>query len=152
MLWSNSAVSRSIAKLLKVYIHVWLLIIISAEFIHVVYTTLFTMASKRSRKRRRLHDQESQSLESNYQEGLKTAFTSKNKEMAEQLLRDVCSTRRLKDVRVNTILIASVVYIRSGFFLFTWRNDGLAAPLGCLLGLVWYCCSPGYRTPVLCWV
>ena len=74
------------------------------------------MASKRSRKRRRLHDQESQSLESNYQEGLKTAFTSKNKEMAEQLLRDVCSTQRLKDIRVNTFLIASVVYIRSGFF------------------------------------
>ena len=82
------------------------------------------MASKRARKRarrswkkRRLHDQESQSLESNYQEGLETAFTTGNKEMAEQLLRDVGSTRgQLTDVRINTFLIASVVYIRSSLF------------------------------------
>ena len=79
-----------------------------------------TMASKRtrkSRKRRRRHDQDTQILESNHQKGLEKAFTSKNKEMAEQLLRGVCSTRQLlTDVRINTFLIASVVYIRSALF------------------------------------
>ena len=67
---------------------------------------------KRSRKRRRRHDQESQSLESKYEEDLKSAFTTNNKEMAEQLLRDVCSTRRLTDVRIRTILMDSVIYVR----------------------------------------
>ena len=74
-------------------------------------------SSRRSRKRRRLRDKESQSLEPNYQEDLKTAFTTGNKEMTEQLLHDVGSTRQLTDVRINdTFLIASVVYIRSAFF------------------------------------
>ena len=77
------------------------------------------MASTRARsqKRRRLqHDQETQILESNHQKGLENAFTTRNKELAEQLLRDVGSTRRLTDLRVNTFLIASVVYIRSSMF------------------------------------
>ena len=87
------------------------------------FTMAETMASKRkrrSRKRRRRHDQETQSLEPNYQEDLKNAFTTGNKEMAEQLLHDVGSTRQLSlltDVRSNdTFLIASVVYIRSSIF------------------------------------
>ena len=84
------------------------------------------MASKwtrRPRKRRRRHDQESQSLESSHEEDLETAFATGNKEMAEQLLGDVGwpsrgpSTRQLTDVRINdTFLIASVVYIRSSIF------------------------------------
>ena len=124
-----------------IFFNVYILVISYMYIKWAEFTMAETMASKRkrrSRKRRRRHDQETQSLEPNYQEDLKNAFTTGNKEMAEQLLRDVGSTRQpLTDVRSNdTFLIASVVYIRSSFFYL--RGDMMVSLLHLAAYWGWY--------------